>query len=109
MASAGVRHHDLRRVLAGVRRDLHAHQSALLASGRAQFLRHRSLLEQLQARLQALSPLNILDRGYALVFDAEGKLVKDAAHVQSGDEIRARLAKGELSATVRQRRIDSKP
>jgi len=108
MASAGVRHHDLRRVLAGVRRDLHAHQSALLASGRAQFLRHRSLLEQLQARLQALSPLNILDRGYALVFDAEGKLVKDAAHVRSGDEIRARLAKGELSATVRQRRIDSK-
>src|SRR5579864_4654150 len=34
MASAGVRHHDLRRVLAGVRRDLQAHLAALLASGR---------------------------------------------------------------------------
>ena len=109
IASAGVRHHDLRRVLAGVRRDLQAQLSALVASGRAQLLRHRSRLEQMQARLQGLSPLNILDRGYALVFDAEGKLVKDAAQVQSGEQIRARLAKGEISATVRERRFDSKP
>lgn len=109
IASAGVRHHDLRRVLAGVRRDLQAQLSALVASGRAQLLRHRSRLEQMQARLQGLSPLNILDRGYALVFDAEGKLVKDAAQVQSGEQIRARLAKGEISATIRERRFDSKP
>lgn len=108
MAGAGVRHHDLRRVLAGVRRDLQAHYSALVASGRAQLLRHRSRLEQMEARLQGLSPLNILDRGYALVFDSEGKLVKDAAQVQSGEQIRARLARGELSATVRERRVDSK-
>lgn len=108
LASAGVRHHDLRRVLAGVRRDLQAHLAALVASGRAQLLRHRSRLEQLEARLQGLSPLNILDRGYALVFDAQGKLVKDAAQVQSGEQIRARLAKGELSATVKERRFDRK-
>jgi len=109
MANAGVRHHDLRRVLAGVRRDLQAQLAALLASGRAQLLRHRSRLEQLQARLQGLSPLNILDRGYALVFDAQGQLVKDAAQVQSGQEIRARLAKGEITATVKRRRIDKQP
>jgi len=109
MANSGVRHHDLRRVLAGVRRDLQAQLAALLASGRAQLLRHRSRLEQLQARLQGLSPLNILDRGYALVFDAQGQLVKDAAQVQSGQEIRARLAKGEITATVKRRRIDKQP
>jgi exodeoxyribonuclease VII large subunit len=109
MANAGVRHHDLRRVLAGVRRDLQAQLAALLASGRAQLLRHRSRLEQLQARLQGLSPLNILDRGYALVFDAQGQLVKDAAQVQSGQEIRARLAKGEITASVKKRRIDKQP
>ena len=109
MASAGVRHHDLRRVLAGVRRDLQAQLAALLASGRAQLLRHRSRLEQLEARLQGLSPLNILDRGYALVFDAQGQLVKDAAQVQSGQEIRARLAKGEITATVKKQRIDKRP
>ena len=109
MANAGVRHHDLRRVLAGVRRDLQAQLAALLASGRAQLLRHRSRLEQLQARLQGLSPLNILDRGYALVFDAQGQLVKDAAQVRSGQEIRARLAKGEITASVKKRRIDKQP
>ena len=108
LASAGVRHHDLRRVLAGVRRDLQAHMAALVASGRAQLLRHRSRLEQMEARLQGLSPLNILERGYALVFDAQGKLVKDAAQVKSGDEIRARLAKGEIDATIKSRRVDSR-
>ena len=100
IASAGVRHHDLRRVLAGVRRDLDAQLAALLASGRAQLLRHGSRLQNAEARLQALSPLNVLERGYALVFDAQGKLVKDAAQVQSGEKIRARLAKGEFVATV---------
>jgi exodeoxyribonuclease VII large subunit len=51
--------------------------------------------------LQALSPLAILERGYALVFDASGKLLKDAANVKAGDEISARLAKGTVSATVK--------
>jgi exodeoxyribonuclease VII large subunit len=106
LAAAGVRHHDLRRVLAGIRRDLQAQLAALLASGRAQLIRHRSRFERLETRLLGLSPLNILDRGYALVFDPQGKLVKDAAQVRSGEEIRARLARGELSATVRQARFD---
>jgi len=43
------------------------------------------------------------------VFDAQGQLVKDAAQVQSGQEIRARLAKGEITATVKRRRIDKQP
>jgi exodeoxyribonuclease VII large subunit len=44
--------------------------------------------------------LAILDRGYALVFDANGELVKDAAQLSAGDPIRARLARGEFSADV---------
>jgi exodeoxyribonuclease VII large subunit len=54
--------------------------------------------------LSALSPLAILERGYALVFDASGKLLKDAAKVKAGDEISARLAKGMLGATVKKAR-----
>jgi exodeoxyribonuclease VII large subunit len=50
--------------------------------------------------LQALSPLAILDRGYALVFDASGKLLKDARDAEKGAEITARLARGELQAIV---------
>jgi exodeoxyribonuclease VII large subunit len=42
----------------------------------------------------------ILDRGYALVFDANGKLLKDPAAVKVGDEISARVAHGEIQASV---------
>ena len=58
-------------------------------------------LDQLTGQLEALSPLAILDRGYALVFDSAGTLLKDAERVQAGDEISARLAKGSLVATVK--------
>jgi ribosomal 50S subunit-recycling heat shock protein len=35
------------------------------------------------------------------VFDGSGQLVKDAAQVKAGDEIRARVARGEIAATVK--------
>jgi exodeoxyribonuclease VII large subunit len=50
--------------------------------------------------LEVLSPLAILERGYALVFDGAGQLVKDAGQVKVGEEIRARVARGEIRATV---------
>jgi exodeoxyribonuclease VII large subunit len=56
--------------------------------------------ERLDTALQSLSPLAILDRGYALVFDREGKLVKDPGAVHAGDEISARLARGQIHAQV---------
>ena len=46
----------------------------------------------LTLQLEALSPLAILNRGYALVFDSAGMLLKDAERVKPGDEISARLA-----------------
>jgi exodeoxyribonuclease VII large subunit len=67
-------------------------------------LRRRGTLNQLTGQLEALSPLAILDRGYALVFDSAGVLLKDAAQVKSGDEISARLAKGTVTATVSRRK-----
>jgi exodeoxyribonuclease VII large subunit len=64
-------------------------------------LRRRSHFEQISGKLAALSPTAILERGYALVFDASGKLVKNSAEVRAGDEISARLAKGTIEAVVR--------
>ena len=55
------------------------------------------LLEQLSGQLNALSPLAILDRGYALVFDGSGQLLKDTSRVKAGDEISARLRKGTVN------------
>jgi exodeoxyribonuclease VII large subunit len=50
--------------------------------------------------LHAVSPLATLDRGYAIVLDAAGRVVSDAASVAPGAAIEARLARGALRATV---------
>ena len=100
IASARVRAQDLRRVFGVMQRDLHANEHALAANMRASLVRLRSRLDGAQGRLDALSPLNILERGYSLVFDAAGNLVKDASQVKEGDRIRARLHRGEIRARI---------
>jgi exodeoxyribonuclease VII large subunit len=98
--SAAVRHYDLRRVLAGIRGEMEAQTAAMAAAMRNQLLLKKLRLERMGRALETLSPLAILERGYALVFDAGGQLIKDAAQVKSGDEIAARVAKGEIRAKV---------
>ncbi len=99
-ASARVRAHDLRTKLAAMRRDVQARTDALTAATRTALLQHRGRLERLVAQLEALSPVAILDRGYALVFDAHGNLVKDAGRLSPGDAVRTRVARGEFTAEV---------
>ena len=98
--SAAVRHYDARRILAGIRRDLVSHTSTLAATMRARLLVGRARLDQREHQLKALSPTAILERGYALVFDQSGRLVKRSAQVQPGEQISARLAEGGLIARV---------
>ena len=62
-------------------------------------LNHRVAL--LGRALHSVSPLATLDRGYAIVLDPDGKAMTDAATVSPGDEVRARLSKGELVANVK--------
>jgi exodeoxyribonuclease VII large subunit len=52
------------------------------------------------ASLDALSPLAVLQRGYAIAQDEEGKLLREAKSVSVGDSIKVRLAKGTLGARV---------
>jgi exodeoxyribonuclease VII large subunit len=54
----------------------------------------------LAGRLDALSPLRVLARGYSVTFDANGHVVTRAAQVAPGDRLRVRLHEGEVSATV---------
>lgn len=98
--SSAVRHYDLRLVLSGMRRELENSTSALAGVMRNVLLQHKVRSERLQMILNSLSPLAILDRGYALVFDSNGQLLKDARTVNPGDEIKARLAHGEIQAAV---------
>src|SRR5208337_1806624 len=98
--AAAVRHYDARRVLAGMRGELTSQTAALTAGMRNLLLQYRVRAERMGRALEMLSPLAILERGYALVFDGEGNLVKDAEQVMPGSEIRARVARGEIRATV---------
>jgi exodeoxyribonuclease VII large subunit len=99
--AAAVRHYDLRLVLGGMRTRLEAQRAAMAAAARNLLLRQRARLDRLTSQMEALSPVAILERGYALVFDGSGKLVKDAVQVKAGDQIRAQVARGELDATVK--------
>jgi exodeoxyribonuclease VII large subunit len=103
IVSAAIRHYDLRLILSGMRKELDSQTAALVAVTRNVLLQHRVRTERLDTALQSLSPLAILDRGYALVFDSEGKLLKDVGSVNVGDDISARLAHGQLKATVKKK------
>jgi exodeoxyribonuclease VII large subunit len=98
--SAAVRHYDVRLVLGGMRRELDTRTTALASVMRNLLLQKRVRMERMETALQSLSPVAILDRGYALVFDSEGKLLKDADGAKIGEEISARLARGRIQAAV---------
>ncbi len=60
--------------------------------------------------LQALSPLSVLARGYALVYNADGVLLRSADETSTGQTIRARLSRGSLEARVTDTKLmDTKP
>jgi len=99
-ASGAVRHYDARRALAGIRRELASQTAAVAAAMKTSLQRNRGRIDQLEHQAKALSPVAILARGYALVFDSSGKLVKSSAQVEIREKIFARLANGTLTARV---------
>lgn len=74
----------------------------MLLSARAQAVLERDALRLtgLLERLRALSPENVLMRGYALVTDMEGKPLLNAEAAQVGAQVRVRLSQGALRAEV---------
>lgn len=54
----------------------------------------------LAGRLNALSPLAVLERGYSITFDAEGRILKEALGVQPGEVIQTRFHRGSLRSRV---------
>jgi exodeoxyribonuclease VII large subunit len=101
VAAARVRHFDFRRSLAMTRSRLESGTGTLVRAFRAYLAAHRSRLDRLTAEINALSPVSILERGYALVFDTTGALVKDSSQLTPGTEISARLAHGSFTAEVK--------
>ncbi len=63
----------------------------------------RQRFERLILQLDERSPLRVLDRGYAIAYDAAGNVIRAADSVAPGDEISLRLARGRLIAEVKRR------
>ena len=63
--------------------------------------RGRERLAATGARVEAMSPLAVLARGYAVCRDARGRVLKDAARVAVGDDVDVRLHRGSLRCEVR--------
>jgi exodeoxyribonuclease VII large subunit len=60
----------------------------------------RARLAEQAARLDALSPLAVLSRGYAIVSNAHGAVVRAADDLAAGDDVRVRLGRGTFEARV---------
>jgi len=72
----------------------------LKRAGQGRLERARERAEALTARLDALSPLNILARGYSVTQDENGAVVRDAGTLRQGDVVRTRLHSGRLVCRV---------
>ena len=59
-----------------------------------------ALLERLSGALQMLNPQRVLERGFAIVSDAQGRVVRDGARLTAGDPLAVRLARGAARVTV---------
>lgn len=64
-------------------------------------------LNLLMTKLDAISPLKVLDRGFSITQNSDGKIVRDAKTVQAGDPLKIRLTHGNIEASVT-RTIDDK-
>ncbi|MGL5960047.1 MAG: exodeoxyribonuclease VII large subunit [Bacteroidales bacterium] len=64
------------------------------------FAHNDFLVSQLYIRLNLLNPINILKRGYSIIYSQEGKLVKNAAQISVGDILHCSFEQGEAKMQV---------
>ena len=91
---------DLRRLIHHRQEILARNRQGLVSGIRARLHRERSRFQIAVGKIDALSPLAILQRGYALCRDAQGAIVKNAGDVSRGDMLSVTLAQGELECRV---------
>jgi exodeoxyribonuclease VII large subunit len=94
-----------RLVIARERSALERASDAMRAAMRAQLARRRASLEKAGAGLDALSPLKVLGRGYAIATRADGRAIRGAGDVARGERITVRVESAKIEADV----MDVKP
>ncbi len=100
VAQANLMRQDVRRQMTLHGERLRALQIGLGRAWNAYSERCRTRCSRGADRLWALSPLAVLDRGYALVYDGSGSLIKTSESLHPDDALRLRFAHGQAHATV---------
>ncbi len=93
---------DLRRTIARQDEILAGKTTRLLSGVHAALERMHARLGLASGRIQALSPLAILERGYAICKNGQGGILRDAGQVARDDRVEVMLAHGELLCRVEQ-------
>ncbi|MGN6322681.1 MAG: exodeoxyribonuclease VII large subunit [Dyella sp.] len=89
-----------RQRLAMLKQQLEQHASHLRRMTLHKLERERLNLQQTARAMHAVSPLATLERGYAILFDAQGKVLRSAHGVAVDTPLKAKLADGELPLRV---------
>ncbi len=98
--NASVLRHDPRQALAVARERLTELRTRIDRSMEHALKRAAVRVGGADARLHSLSPLAVLDRGYALVQSVEGELIRSASQLNPGELVSTRLAGGAFTSTV---------
>ena len=98
--AAAVLHHDPRQSVAHAREHLSDFRARIERSIDHLLHSSASKVSALDARLNSLSPLAVLDRGYALVLSPGGSLIRSAAQLAPGETVTTRLANGAFTSRV---------
>jgi exodeoxyribonuclease VII large subunit len=93
-------HHALDRSLATRRFENQSAEARLYRAAQVLITARRSILVNLRGQLQSLSPLAVLHRGYALVQDENGTVVRLTAQLTPGQTVKTRLGDGTFASRI---------
>ena len=105
--AADVLHHEPRQMLARARERLGVSETRIERSVERTVRRWSARVDGIDGRLRSLSPLAVLERGYALVLNKDGVVIRSVSQVKDGERLRTRLSDGEFGSTVDEDGLDS--
>ena len=101
LLSKGINSYSPAKKLLDLNRQLVLFNDVLQKGISSKFKTFKNQLIEFNKNLDILNPLSILDRGYAIVTNNNGKAIKTSSEVSKGDVLKARLSKGTLEVYVK--------
>jgi len=101
LLSKGINSYSPAKKLLDLNRQLVLFNDVLQKGISSKFKTFNNQLIEFSKNLDILNPLSILDRGYAIVTNNNGKAIKSSSEVSKGDLLKARLSKGTLEVDVK--------